>query len=80
MQAGRAFSVQTHLQGEALIARFPPLTSAILQRLDCHTPLSHVRAAVIKDAGLSAAEFDAQWMQFWYNLAGVGYLTMVDHP
>ena len=79
MQAGRAFSVQTQLQGEALISRFPPLTSAILQRLDCRTPLDSVRTAVVEASGATAEQFDAQWLQLWRHLAGIGYLIMSEH-
>ena len=39
---GRPFSVRTSLQGESLTMRMPALTSELLARIDCRTPLGRV--------------------------------------
>ena len=81
----KAFSVQTLLQGEPMVTRMPPLTSALLSRIDCKTPLADLLASVsqLDPAPLAPEErlHDAwaQWRQVYDQLSAVGgWLFMTD--
>jgi hypothetical protein len=69
------FSVQTLLQGEPMVMRMPPLTSDLLARIDCQTPL----ADVLGSLPVRAEDAWAQWRQLYDQLNAVGgWLFMVD--
>ena len=57
--------------------RLPPITSDVLQRIDCRTPLRRLKALIAGGAGGDDA-FDAQWAQLHDALTEVGYLFMTD--
>ena len=81
---GRGFSVRSTLQGASLTSEMPPITSAALQRVNCHTPLRKLRALVTAtspDGGGMAAEsvdFDQQWARLFAALSDVGFIFMSD--
>lgn len=74
--------VRTELQGSPLTLRLPPLSHAILRRLDCRAALRDVRAAVLDERalgqGVTADAFDVQWAQLSSELAGIGALALTD--
>ena len=83
---GRGFSVRSTLQGASLTSEMPPITSAALQSVNCHTPLRKLRALVTATsadggAGGMAAEsvdFDQQWTRLFAALSDVGFVFMSD--
>ena len=83
---GRGFSVRSTLQGASLTSEMPPITSAALQTVNCHTPLRKLRALVTATsadggAGGMAAEsvdFDQQWTRLFAALSDVGFVFMSD--
>ena len=83
-RSGRGFSVRSTLQGASLTSEMPPTTSAVLQRVNCHTPLRKLRALVTAtspDGGGMAAEsvdFDQQWTRLFAALSDVGFIFMSD--
>ena len=81
----KAFSVQTLLQGEAMVTRMPPLTSALLSRIDCKTPLATLLDAMLLQLAPESKPEErlhdawAQWVQLHDQLSAVGgWLFMTD--
>jgi SAM-dependent methyltransferase len=71
----QAFSVQTLLQGEAMVTRLPPLTSELLAQIDCKTSL----AGILGRLTVTAQDAWAQWRQLFDQLNAAGaWLFMTD--
>ena len=89
---GRPVSIRTELQGGAMTMQLPPMSSAVLRRLDCKRSLKEVREQVLGELGrvrelfeetegnatTDAHQFDTQWLQLYGELARIGALTMTD--
>lgn len=75
----QSFSVQTLLQGEAMVTRMPPLTSALLSRINCKKPLSELLDELRLETGADEADVWSQWRQLYSQLTAVGgWLFMSD--
>ena len=70
--------VRTSLQGEPLTIELPPLSSVLLRRSDCRTPLAEVLRLAGQESGAGADAVEAQWQQLFRELVGVGWLTLSD--
>ena len=85
-RSGRYFSVQTLVQGEPLVTRMPPLTRALLARIDCRSSLHEVLWDVQLQAGMATSsneeltdEVQRQWLQLYRSLNDVGgFIFMSD--
>lgn len=80
-RTGRAFDVRTSLQGESLTMHLPALTSELLARIDCRTPLWRLWELVETSRGEHQGEratLRQQWKQLFTALADVGFLFMTD--
>jgi hypothetical protein len=91
---GREVRTRTTLQGTDVLLPLPPLSSAILERTDCRTPLADIAEAVRHQLLYDSASRDTrariaplflervfmpQWKILYASLSSIGFLTMTDH-
>ena len=75
-RGGRPTAVQTLVQGEPMVTHLPPLAGALLERINCRTPLSALLDTVKSDA---EDEAQSQWRQLYSQLSAVGgFVFMTD--